>query len=217
MRRAVAAAAACLLLAGCASADKGGIAGTMVAPPTATASSAMSNMSPGSGTSAMAMPTANSNGGTVTSRRIDGLQAVPTTVLASTTWQGMRITAEARSAVSFLVNNGSGLQQVKAGPHTAFHLMVMLNDAQTGVAIPYASVWATITKAGRIVYDDRQWPMIARYMGPHYGNNVTLPGPGTYDLTLLVSPPAAARHMEYAGIWLHPHRTSFTFHWHPAS
>ena len=48
--------------------------------------------------------------------------------------------------------------------------------------------------------------MIARYMGPHYGNNVTLPGAGTYDLTLLVSPPAAARHMEYGGIWLHPHR-----------
>ena len=28
--------------------------------------------------------------------------------------------------------------------------MVMLNDAQTGVAIPYASVWATITKAGQV-------------------------------------------------------------------
>jgi hypothetical protein len=213
----LAAVAACLLLAGCASADKGGVAGTMVAPPTATASSTMSSMSPGAGTSAMVMPSRDSNGGTVTSRRIGGLEAVPTTVLASTTWQGMRITAEARSAVAFLVDNGTKLQEVKPGPRTSFHLMVMLNDAQTAAAIPYASVWATITKAGRIVYDDRQWPMIARYMGPHYGNNVTLPGPGAYDLTLLVSPPAAARHLEYAGIWLHPHRVSFTFHWHPAS
>ena len=110
MRRAFAAAAACLLLAGCASSDKGGLAGTMVAPPTATASSAMSNMSPGSGASAMVMPSHDSNGGTVTSRRIDGLQAVPTTVLASTTWQGMRITAEAPQRRAFLVYNGTALQ-----------------------------------------------------------------------------------------------------------
>ena len=54
--------------------------------------------------------------------------------------------------------------------------MVMLNDAETGVAIPYSSVWATISKAGKVVYDERQWPMISRYMGPHYGNDVTLPG-----------------------------------------
>ena len=38
------------------------------------------------------------------------------------------------------------------------------------------SVWATITKAGKIVYDERQWPMISRYMGPHYGNDVVAPG-----------------------------------------
>jgi len=217
MRRALAAAAACLLLAGCASADKGGLAGTMVAPPTATASSSMSNTSSGAGTSAMVMPAHDSNGGTVTSRRIGGLMAVPTTVLASTTWQGMRITAEARSAVAFLVESGTRLQEVKPGPRTSFHLMVMLSDAQTGSPIPYAGVWATIANAGEIVYDERQWPMIARYMGPHYGNNVTLPGPGAYNLTLLLSPPAAARHMEYAGVWLHPHQVSFTFHWRPGA
>ena len=51
----------------------------------------------------------------------------------------------------------------------------MLNDAHTGVAIPYASVWATIRKGGKIVSDDRQWPMLARYMGPHYGNDVRSP------------------------------------------
>ena len=40
--------------------------------------------------------------------------------------------------------------------------------------------------------------MISRYMGPHYGNDVHVPGAGTYQLSLLVSPPVSARHVEYA-------------------
>ena len=55
--------------------------------------------------------------------------------------------------------------------------------------------------------------MISRYMGPHYGNNVVLPGAGTYHLSLLVSPPVSARHIEYQDVWLTPHRVNFTFHW----
>ena len=95
--------------------------------------------------------------------------------------------------------------------------MVMLSDEQTNVPIPYATVWATISKEGKVVYDERQWPMIARYMGPHYGNDVTLPGAGTYQLSLLISPPVSARHMEYSGVWTKPHRVGFTLPWKPVS
>ena len=95
--------------------------------------------------------------------------------------------------------------------------MVMLNDAQTGVPIPYAGVWATISKAGKVVYDERQWPMISRYMGPHYGNDVSLPGGGQYQLSLLVSPPVSARHVEYQNVWLKPHRVTLSFHWKPVT
>ena len=59
--------------------------------------------------------------------------------------------------------------------------------------------------------------MISRYMGPHYGNNVSLPGPGEYKLSLLVSPPVAARHIEYENVWLKAHRASSTFHWKSTS
>ena len=52
--------------------------------------------------------------------------------------------------------------------------------------------------------------MISGYMGPHYGNDVHVPGAGTYQLSLLVSPPVSARHVEYANVWLKPHRVNFT-------
>ena len=189
------------LLAGCASADKN-------------ATMSGSN-TPGSSMGAMSMsvPSRNENGGTVTATTVAGIRVVPTTVLASSTWQGMRITAQARTALPFVIYNGTSEREVKPGRDSDFHLMIMLSDAQTGVAIPYASVWATITRNGKVVYDERQWPMISRYMGPHYGSDIALDGSGTYRLSLLISPPVSARHMEYAHVWTGPHRVNFTFHW----
>jgi hypothetical protein len=151
--------------------------------------------------------------GTTVAPTIKGIKAVPTQVLSSTRWQGMDISAEAMSAVPFLIFNGTQEQQVKPTRKTTFHLMVMLTDAQTHVAIPYASVWASIRKGSKLVYNERLWPMISRYMGSHYGNNVSLPGPGEYKLSLLVSPPEAARHVEYKNVWLKAHRANSTFRW----
>lgn len=148
---------------------------------------------------------------------VDGITAVPTQTLGSAVWQGMKITAQARTAVKFIVYDGTTVQQMNPTKKTSFHLMVMLNDSDTGVPIPYSTVWATVSHHGKVVYDERQWPMISRYMGPHYGNDVSVPGPGTYQLSLLVSPPVSARHMEYASVWLKPHRVNFTFQWKPAT
>ena len=115
----------------------------------------------------------------------------------------MKITAQAMTAVPFVIYNGTSEQMVKPRPKTSFHLMVMLNDAETERARSRTRrVWATISKGGKVVFDERQWPMISRYMGPHYGNDVTLPGAGTYQLSLLVSPPVSARHVEYQNVWL---------------
>jgi hypothetical protein len=155
-----------------------------------------------------------SSGSSAKSAAVGGIKPVPTQILASTTWQGMKITAQAMTAVPFVIYNGTSEHMVKPA-HTSFHLMVMLNDAQSQVPIPYATVWATISRNGKVIYDERQWPMISRYMGPHYGNDVTVPGAGTYRLSLLVSPPVSARHVEYQHVWLKPHRVNFSFHWKP--
>jgi Fe2+ transport protein len=196
--------AAAALLAGCASANKTSSTATAAASASSSDSSSMPGMNMGNSGTA-------SSGGTV-----DGIKPVPTQTLASATWQGMKITARAMTAVPFVIYNGTTEQMIKP-QGASFHLMVMLNDADTGVAIPYASVWATISKGGKVVYDERQWPMISRYMGPHYGNDVKLPGAGQYQLSLVVSPPVSARHVEYQNVWLKPHRVNVNFNWNPST
>lgn len=190
------------MLAGCAKADKKEASTTS----TSTTSSAMAGMQMSAGSSG-------STG--VAAMSVNGIKPIPTQVLASTTWEGMKITAQAMTAVPFVVYDGTKETEIKPGPKTSFHLMVMLDDAHTNVPIPYATVWATISRDSHIYYDDRQWPMLSAYMGPHYGNNVSVPGAGTYDLSLLISPPVSARHIEYAHVWLKPHRVNLTFTWKP--
>jgi uncharacterized protein involved in high-affinity Fe2+ transport len=206
--------AAALLVAGCAAANK----------PTASSVST-SSASAGSGSMAnMVMTNTSGSSSSASAARseaaaagmsVDGIKAVPMRVLGSSDWQGMKITAQLMTAVPFVVYDGTSEHLVKPTSKTSFHLMVMLNDAHTGVPIPYAGVWATIVRRGQVVYDERQWPMISEYMGPHYGNDVSLPGAGNYRLSLLISPPVSARHVEYEHVWLSPHRVSLSFHWIP--
>jgi uncharacterized protein involved in high-affinity Fe2+ transport len=211
---AAAAGLAALLVAGCGGAGPAAPASakqSMVMPATA-AASASGGMSGMSGMGMSATP-----GAASTSVPAGGIKPVPMQVLGTATWQGMKITAEAMTPVPFLIYNGTSMQEVKPAKNVSFHLMVLLNDAQTGVVIPYASVWATITEGAKTPFDGSLWPMISRYMGPHYGDDVSLPGAGTYKLALLISPPVSARHLEYQDVWLKPHTASFTFHWKPAS
>ena len=199
-----------LLAAGCSSAtaaDSAAAKPSTAATPMASCGSSMPGMT------MPACPTGSAAAAAEAAASAGGVNPVPTQVLGVADWQGMKITAEAMTAVPFLIYNGTTMQEVKPPKNVSFHLMVLLNDAQTGVVIPYASVWGTITEGSKTPFDESLWPMISRYMGPHYGNNIVLPGAGTYHLSLLVSPPVSARHVEYQDVWLKPHRVNFTFHW----
>ena len=213
LRRAIApiaaAAVAALLAAGCTSAATAGAAAAKPSTP----ASPMASCGSMPGMTMPACPTSSTEAAAEAAASAGGVNPVPTQVLGVADWQGMKITAEAMTAVPFLIYNGTTMQEVKPPKNVSFHLMVLLNDAQTGVVIPYASVWATITEGSKTPFDESLWPMISRYMGPHYGNNVVLPGSGTYHLSLLVSPPVSARHVEYQDVWLKPHRVLFTFRW----
>ena len=201
---------ATVLLAGCASADKNRPASSASATTSSAASGATSQMNMGMGGSTVAaeLPA-----------KINGVPApVASKVLATSNWQGMTIEARTMTPATFVVFNGKTEKYVRPTKRTSFHLMVMLNDQYTHEPVPYASVWAEIfNRSGRVVYSEQQWAMLSAYMGPHYGNNVTLPGPGRYKLELEISPPVAARHLEYARVWLKPHTVTENFTWDPKS
>jgi len=217
------------LLSGCAAANKEQAASssTMTTSSGAMSSSDMGGMHMGasSGSTGSSASTAASgsmagmdmSGGTMKVATAAGvIKPIPIQPVGTADWEGMKIAAQLTTPVPFVVYNGTSARTVPPSG-ASLHLMVMLSDQQTGVPIPYASVWATIRKEGKVVYDQRQWPMIARYMGPHYGNDVKLPGAGTYQLSLLVSPPVSARHLEYQDVWTQPHRVEFSFPWNPSS
>lgn len=197
--------------------------GSSVGLATTSTAGAGSATSKAAGASMAGMSAASTSNNAAKEMSVDGVRPIPTQTLATANWQGMKITARAMTAVPFVIFNGTREHMVKPPQHVSFHLMVMLDDAHTNVPIPYANVWATIRKAGtagkagKIVFDERQWPMLSEYMGPHYGNNVTLPGPGRYQLSLLISPPVAARHIEYKNVWLKPDRVNASFTWNPGS
>jgi len=210
-RRAAPLALIAVLAAGC------GGASSAATPSTTGSMGAMSGMSDMSGMDMGATPAATGSAAASSEAAAAGVTPVPTQVLGTAVWQGMKITADAMTPVPFLIYNGTTMQADKPPKNVSFHLMVVLNDAETNVVIPYASVWATITEGGKTSFDESLWPMISRYMGPHYGNDVVLPGSGTYKLTLLISPPVSARHVEYQDVWLKPHKVNFTFTWHQPS
>lgn len=211
--RAVALAGGCaLVLSAC------GSSAGLTAPNAASSSdSAITTATTGGSVAGMSMSDTSTSGMSMgaSAKPVDGIKPIPTQTLGTSDWQHMKVQARAMTAVPFVIYNGTKERMVKPPKGTSFHLMVMLDDARTHYPIPYAGVWATIRKGKRVIFDERQWPMISEYMGPHYGNNVTLPGAGRYTLTLLVSPPVSARHIEYKNVWLKPHRVSFTFNWSP--
>jgi hypothetical protein len=189
---------------------------------TTTTSSSMGMSSPTPGMTASSAAMSPSGVMTVRGASLPAMQtsgSVPMAMamvpLGHADWQGMEIQARTSAPATFVLFDGTTQQFVHPTAKDSFHLMVTLSDAETGYAIPYSSVWATISKGGKIVFDERLWPMLSRYMGPHYGNNVKLPSGGLYHLTLLVSPPVAARHLEYKGLWLKPHRVKMSFRWVP--
>jgi hypothetical protein len=224
-RTLLAAGALALALAGCASADKTGqnaadtSSGTSASSANVSTGSASSSGSSASGVVGSSGAGTSSGMGTMSASAEKAMNAgavtapIPTRTIATAYWKNMKIVAQERTAVPFYVFNGTSYTELKPTKQTSFHLMVMLNDRSTGVALPYATVWASLSKNGKTVFNERQWPMLSEYMGPHYGNNVTLPGPGTYKLKLLVSAPVAALHVEYAHMWVGTHTVTSTFTW----
>lgn len=135
-------------------------------------------------------------------------------VLDRTVNEGLRVEVATSEPTTFTIFQGDQSREVTPQPEDSVHLMAVLADDQTGERIPYSEVWATITDdQGEVVFDERLWPMISQGMGTHYGSNVPLPASGSYDVSMQVGPPQAARHPEYADRWLEPFTFDTTLEW----
>ena len=135
-------------------------------------------------------------------------------VLDRTDWQGMRVELATSEPTSFTVFQGQDPQKVTPTAEDSVHVMAVLADQETGERVPYANVWLTITdEQGEVVFDERMWPMLSRGMGTHYGINVPFPEAGTYDASVQIGPPQAARHPEYSNRWLEAFTFDTTIEW----
>ena len=142
-----------------------------------------------------------------------GMQAMMQ-VLDRTVEEGMRVEVATSEPTTFTIFQGDQSREVTPTADDSLHLMALLADDKTGERIPYSEVWATVTDAeGEVVFDERLWPMLSQGMGTHYGINVPLPGPGTYDVSMQVGPPQAARHPEYTDRWTEPFTFETTLEW----
>ena len=131
-------------------------------------------------------------------------------MVGSTVEQGMEVTLMTADAETFFLVQGETVKTVEKRQGDTHHMMVMLTDKEKGWFIANTAVWMTIKDAGgKVVFDERLWPMLADR--PHYGNNVALPGPGTYTIQVQVGVPQLARHAPYQKRWLKPFKVTFPF------
>jgi hypothetical protein len=83
---------------------------------------------------------------------------------------------------------------------SGLHLMATVWDSETGAVLP-----VDMGVEMRVLKDDQQvdqrapWPMISQPMGFHFGDNVGLPGPGTYTVELTMNPIETRTTGDFAG------------------
>jgi hypothetical protein len=98
----------------------------------------------------------------------------------------------------FWVVTGARTSQV--GANGDVHLLAVVWDDATGRVLCGAEPRLTVSKGGEEFYDAAGWPMLSQRLGFHYGDNVELGGPGTYDVRVRTAPSSTRYTGEIAGI-----------------
>jgi uncharacterized protein involved in high-affinity Fe2+ transport len=123
---------------------------------------------------------------------------VPPEIHGMATWasvnaDGYDLTLFASRPHGFWTVTGTETNQVAMREAHSVHLMAAVHEPASGRYLP-AEVRVSIPYEGEST-DRTLWPMLSQRMGPHYGDNVALPGPGTYPATVQVLP-AGIRHRD---------------------
>lgn len=89
----------------------------------------------------------------------------------------------------------TGDETPKASPTAGdeIHVMPVVWDTKTGQRLTDLSPMLRFADDGAVVTSNAPWPMLSQRMGFHFGDNVALPGGGTYDVSVRVGAPAVRR------------------------
>ena len=98
----------------------------------------------------------------------------------------------------FWVVTGARTSQVQANGDA--HVLAVLWDDEAGRVLCGAEPRLTVSKGGEQFYDAAGWPMLSQRLGFHYGDNVELGGPGTYDVRVQSAPSGTRYTRSLAGI-----------------
>ena len=107
---------------------------------------------------------------------------------------------------------GTTRNKVVVKSDDSLHLMASVWDVKTKTILPL-DVSVDISNDDGQVTTKSLWPMISPNMGYHGGDNVALPGEGTYDVTLRVGSLNMNRTKPFKGRFIKPRtaETTFTF------
>jgi|AntDeeMetagen134_2_1112570.scaffolds.fasta_scaffold02343_5 Fe2+ transport protein. len=112
----------------------------------------------------------------------------------------------------FWVFAGQEPEHVPVQEGQTMHIMSSVWDPEFGNLLPTGNPDITITTGDGEEVDQRSlWSMLAQQMGPHFGDNVTLPESGEYNVTIDVDPVSARQLGAYVDRFNSAESATFTF------
>jgi hypothetical protein len=91
----------------------------------------------------------------------------------------------------FLNVQSGNKREVEVTDEQTMHLMVKPWSTEESIVPATASLSAEIKKDGQFLGSPTMWPMLSQPMGFHFGENVSLDGPGTYTVDIRLTPPTS--------------------------
>ena len=134
-------------------------------------------------------------------------------MLGTTTDGPYRFRAMVSYAHPFWIVTGSTIEAVEVTDAVDVHLMIAVEDAESGTTLPVDSGLTTTVRDadGRLVDTRSPWRMLSQTMGVHFGDNVPLDGDGTYEVSVAVPPMDTLTTGAFDGRFDAPATTSFSF------
>lgn len=111
----------------------------------------------------------------------------------------------------FWTVTGDQTNKVAIQRDDTIHLMVSVWDQKTGVYVMDTTPTVRVSQDGETVDTVRPWTMLSQQMGFHAGDNVSLPGGGTYSVTVEIPPTATRRTGAFEGAFTTQQTFEFEF------